>query len=147
MNLLDFLALALAGGALVDVWFNGSLFANWLAFMQVKAQGPPPVDATPPGDAAESNEVAVEEPLPRLMRFADRVLPRLAAELLSCPDCLAHHTPAVIACGCLVPALFLDQPWADLFKLPMYALAATRLGFILNGFLPEHLRYQRFKDK
>jgi len=142
MNLLDFLVLALAAGAVTDCWFNGSLFVNWRAFFQVKAGGPtPPLQVD--GAGSEPQEDIAEEPLPWLMRLADRALPSFVAELLSCPFCFSFHAPLWLALLFFVPAAFASEPWDLLCKLLVYCLAATRIGNILNGLLPEWLRYER----
>ncbi len=141
MTWLDFLVITLAASAIVDVWANGSIFANWRAFLQDKADESDEPDSTPPSDTDEEDE---GDPLPFMMRVADRVLPRLFAELVSCMFCFSHHTPYVVALLFFMPATFVQTPWlVFLLKLPAYSLAATRLGNIVNAAVPEGARYQR----
>ena len=141
MTWLDFLALTLAAAAVVDVWFNGSIFADWRAFMQDKADGPedPGEDA-----ASDTDEEDEGEPLPFMMRIADRVVPTFIAELLSCSFCFSHHTPWLLAVLLFFPSLLVETPWiVFLLKVPVYSLAATRLGTVMNALLPAEARYTR----
>lgn len=139
MTWLDFLALTLAASGLVDVWKNGSIFADWRAFMQDKADEPDQPPTT--DDAAEPEEEG--EPLPVLMRVADRVLPSILAELFSCSFCFSHHTPYILALVFFFPALFVSPDWVVwLLKLPVYSLAATRAGTFLNALISD-ARYDR----
>ena len=141
MTWLDFLVLTLAASGVVDVWFNGSIFADWRAFFQDKADEPD--EPTPPDDSAEQLDEEDEgEPLPVMMRVADRVLPRLFAELVSCSFCFSHHTPWVLAMVCFFPGLFIETTWiAWLLKMPVYSLAATRLGNLITAFAPSEAKY------
>jgi hypothetical protein len=107
--------------------------------MQDKADEPsqPPS----PGDDAEPEEEG--EPLPVLMRVADRVLPSIFAELFSCSFCFSHHAPYILALVFFFPALFVSPDWVVwLLKLPVYSLAATRAGTYLNALIPD-ARYDR----
>lgn len=136
MTWLDFVVLTLAGSALADVWFNGSIFAEWREFFRAK-QHP---EATTADD--EIPEDAIIEPPSWLMRLADRFTGPLLADLLSCPYCFSYHTP--VWCGLFFCAgFFLDGPWGHLAKMPCYCLAATRLGNILNASLPKTVQYGR----
>lgn len=140
MDWLDFLVLTLAASAVVDVWFNGSILAEALAYVQARTDLP--LDS-------EDSEGLAEPPADqpgRLQRLADQCLPTVICQLLVCPFCLSHHTPWLLATACFVPGLFWDSPWALLCKLPVYCLAATRLGNLINGLLPSHLRYERFRE-
>lgn len=97
MTPLDFIALTLAASAIVDVWFNGSIFATQRA-------------------AIEDSE-------------------GFWAELLSCPFCLLHHTPWILIVLFVIPG--------GAWMYPVYALAATRLAWLVNGVLPPSLRFDR----
>lgn|GEM_PF-2127148 len=142
MTWLDFIALTLAASAVVDVWQNGSAFADWRAFLQDKADEPDP-DPAPPA-VSDTDEEDEGDPLPFMMRVADRVLPRFIAELLVCPFCFSHHTPWVLALVCFLPSFFVSWAWlVFLLKLPVYSLAATRLGNLITAFAPEEARYTR----
>lgn len=117
MTWLDFIALSLAAGGVVDVWKNGSIFALARAVA---------------ADAAETDAVQNR-----------RTVRGLLGELLSCEFCLSHHTPWLLAVLFLLPALVVTGPLAFLLKLPVYSLAATRLGWLLNAAVPADCRYDR----
>lgn len=130
MTLLDFLALALASHAWVDVWRNGSIFDSLRAYMEARADA----------DLYESNEQEDQEPdgtTPRWMRLLNAICPRWFAELVSCSFCFSHHTPWVLAVSLYFPSLFVETPWDWLLKMPIYALACTRLGTIINAIVPD----------
>ena len=42
MSWLDFIVLTLAAGAVINVWFNGSIFAEWRVFVSVEARDQSP---------------------------------------------------------------------------------------------------------
>jgi len=128
MGLVDFLALIFAHAAVVDVWRNGSIFATGRAYMEAKA------DADPEDDEDDGVETAFSLWL---------LIPRPIAELLNCPYCLSHHTPWVLAVAFLFTATLVVEPWSFLLKLPVYSLAATRIGNIINEMVPEGARYRR----
>lgn len=140
MTWLDFLALTLAASGVVDVWNNGSIFADWRAFFQDKADEPD--EPTPVDEAELSDDEDDGEPLPFVMRIVDRVVPRFIAELVSCSFCFSHHTPWVLAIVCFFPTLFIDIEWITwLLKLPVYSLAATRLGNLITAWAPQEAKY------
>lgn len=200
---LDFLVLVLASGAVIDVWFNGSLFAGLRSLLEARQ------------DRLFSDEDETEsgaaEPLPVAMQFADWLIPAWATDPLLCPFCLSYHVPAwllvlmlptylpsltfwltVLAVAGLTAGAFLFgvmlaemdalcvflsskslqrlrvvaaallglgtvfwflsyrvagvslPPEVGLFcRLPLYALAVTRLGNIINKALPAESRYER----
>lgn len=151
MNWLDFIVLTLAASAIVDVWFNGSIFADWRAFFQSKADDPDdePITDTP---ASQDEEEWEGDPLPWLMQLADKWVPRPIAELLTCSFCLSHHTPWLVGLLLMFPAFVIltltteeSSRWwlvaAWVLKLPAYSLAATRLGNIVNSYLPKKAKY------
>lgn len=139
MTWLDFVCAALASHAIVDVWRNGSIFADWRALMQAKADAP--MEPLEPSDMSESQ--AADEPLPWLQRAAWRCTPRWAAELLSCAFCFSHHTPWLLLALLWLPATLLGGTWELALKLPIYSLAATRLGTVLNAIAPDDAKYNR----
>lgn len=124
MNLLDFVVLALASGAVVDAWFLGSLFASARAFFEEKGNRYEGPADNSPGDP---DIAPAEDELPGWMRAADRAIPDAAAELFNCPFCLSHHVPYILLLLFYAPALFLPAPFSTLLKLPAYSLAATQL--------------------
>lgn len=153
MSCLDFIVLTLAASAIVDVWFNGSIFADWRAFFQSKADDPidePITDTT----VSQDDEEDEGDPLPWLMQLADKWVPRPIAELVSCSFCFSHHTPWVVGLLFMLPAFAIQtltteesSRWwlvaAWVLKLPAYSLAATRLGSMLNSYLPREAKYHR----
>lgn len=139
MTFLDFIALTLAASGAVQVWFRGSLFATPRAYVQARTDWP--VDDTT--EDPESSRILPEPDRPSLgIRIADRVLPEFVCQILSCPFCLSHHTPYLVAALCLFPSLFATEAWAVfLWKLPLYSLAATRLGNLINAAAPASTQY------
>jgi hypothetical protein len=109
--LLDFFAVVLATGAIIEVWHKGSLFAEARAYVQAVQ------DVTPP----ES--------------LKSRLL-----ELLMCPFCKSYHVPfwlfVVLLAGDGIGATI-----GGVARLVIYALAATRVSNLLDGFLPPRMRY------
>jgi hypothetical protein len=153
MTWLDFVVLIFAASAIVDVWKNGSIFADWRAFLESSDDPTPTPDAELPPAAeiditlADQRKMAgVPEPqrLPWLMRMADKYMPRFAAELFNCTFCFSHHTPWIVGVVCFFPALFVTTPWlAFLIKLPAYSLAATRIGNLINAVAPTSVKYDQ----
>ena len=139
MTWLDFIVLTLAASAVIDCWFNGSLFADWRAFFETLADEPTEAQSpnqSPPGSLGYHE-------LPPLMTMADRVLPRWVAELLLCPFCFSYHAPWIVGVVLFFPACLVETQWvAFLLKLPAYSLAATRLGNLINAFAPEEAKYR-----
>ena len=134
MTWLDFFALTLAASALVDVWRNGSIFATGRAVLEAK------VDEE--GDWSTESESSYPPPgLPTPWYW--RMIPAFFARILNCPFCLSHHTPWVLAVLFFLPALWCTGTWAWVLKLPVYSLAATRLGTIINACVPEGAKYAR----
>jgi hypothetical protein len=62
------------------------------------------------------------------------------SRLMSCAFCLSHHV-VVLLCLLLLISTLMVNPWDFVIKLPIYALAALRISVILNGLLPDHLKY------
>lgn len=112
-SLVDLLAVALASGAIIDVWHNGSIFATWRAIVQAKQ------DVAAPG-----------------------TLQAWWTELLMCPFCQSYHVAFY-----LIVLLLAGKYLGGMFDLAchsvVYGLAATRLSNLVNGLLPEKLRYDR----
>lgn len=101
---------ALASGALIDAWRNGSLFAPLRGRLEAMA--------------AQSSEW------------------HFVAELVSCDFCLSFQVPFWLLLYFYVPGLVF--PTAALFmQLPVFALAAARVAWLLNGLLPDRLKYLR----
>lgn len=111
MGIVDFIALVFAASAVVDAWFNGSIFADRRAYFQALDDGGSKL-----------------------------------GELMSCRFCFSHHTPWILAALFFVPGLFVPEPWGFVLKLPVYSLAATRIGNIINACLPDDARYERGEE-
>jgi hypothetical protein len=138
MTTLDFLVLTFAASAIVDVWRNGSIFTEIRAYFEARSQ--PALSDAP----AAATELLPVDPSPWWFRLLDRFAPRWLTELLSCNFCFSHHAPWIGALVCYFPTVFLDAPWLIfLCKLPLYSLAATRLGNILNAWAPPAAQYDR----
>lgn len=109
--LLDFLAVVLATGAIIEVWHKGSIFAEARAYAQALQ------DVTPP----ES--------------LKGRLL-----ELLMCPFCKSYHVPFWLMVF-LLAGDWIGATIGGVVRLVVYALAATRVSNLLDGFLPPRMRY------
>ena len=119
LPILDFVAVVLATGAIIQVWHQGSIFAESRAKLQ-----------------AEQDVVDAES-------WRGRWL-----ELLLCPFCKSYHVPFwLLVFLLLVPALAyllnttLGATIDAAIHLVVYALAATRASNILDGLLPPRMRY------
>lgn len=110
---LDFIALILATGAIIDVWHNGSIFATARAYVQAWN------DAAPTGSAK-----------------------RFWTELLLCPFCKSYHIPIYLLFGLLIGNLAGGLA-KDLLRVIVYGLAATRASNLINGLLPARMQYDR----
>lgn len=109
--LLDFLAVVLATGAVIEVWHKGSIFADLRARAQALQ------DVTDPD-----------------------TLQGKALELLLCPFCKSYHVPFWLFVALLLGDWF-GVTIGAVVRLVVYALAATRLSNIIDGLMPPRLRY------
>jgi hypothetical protein len=99
--------LVLAIQQVCDTWFNGTIFANTRAYLEV-------------WEGLEST------------RYVDRFL-RFFAELLSCPFCLAHHVMFILVAVCWLPTFLTScASWGSVPMIPVYGLAALRLSLVLS---------------
>lgn len=135
MLLVDLVAVALATGGLVDAWKNGSLFVGTRAYLQARQE-----DADP-----ESWMY-------------------LLWELLLCSFCLSYHVAfwlfVLITLGDVIPwgdlirsgshsklgpliAWTASIPFGSFIRAAVFGVAAARFSFLINGLLPERLRYDR----
>lgn len=111
MTWLDFTAVIFASGAIIEVWHKGSIFSTARAYAQALQ------DATEPET------------------FRGRLL-----ELLMCPFCKSYHIPIYLGllllasdyAGGIIPALA---------RVVVYGLAATRIGNLIDGFVPNRMKY------
>jgi hypothetical protein len=116
VTVLDFIVLTLAASAWVDTWFNGSIFDSWRAYSEAMA------------DSGYLEKTRLRD---------------LFYEMVTCKFCFSHHTPWILAVAFFLPALFVQPPWDFVLKIPVYSLAATRLGNIINAFTPDLANYYR----
>lgn len=111
MNTLDFISVVFASGAVIEVWHKGSIFATARAYAQAMQ------DATNP-----------------------ETLKGRLLELLMCPFCKSYHVPIYLGAlllagdciGGIIPALV---------RVVVYGLAATRIGNLVDGLVPNRLKY------
>lgn len=111
--LLDFVAVALATGAIIDVWHNGSIFATARAYVQAV------------NDGAKYGS----------FRY-------LWTELLICPFCKSYHIPVYLFLGLLAGDYF-GGMLSALIRVVVFGLAATRVSNLIDGLLPSRMRYDR----
>lgn len=111
LSLFDFFAVALATGAVLDVWNKGSIFATQRARLQATQ------DVTDPET------------------WKGRAL-----ELAACPFCQSYHVPFWLLVA-LLASSHLSATLDFIVHLLVYALAATRLVHVLDGLLPPRLRH------
>lgn len=110
-TLLDFLAVTLAAGAIIEVWHKGSLFDTARAYAQALQ------DVTP-YDTAKGKLL----------------------ELINCPFCKSYHVPLYLFLLLLAGA-HVGGIAETAIRVVVYSLAATRLGNVLDGLLPKEARY------
>lgn len=123
MTITDFLICSLAASAVVDVWFNGSILAEWRRQVEIKADwycdqleqpDTPAIDIQPEvGTVTE-----VTSPV--------NACPCLIIRMLNCAYCMSHHTPVWVFVWYFSVSL-LPPTVCQILRLPVYALAATRL--------------------
>jgi hypothetical protein len=113
LTALDFIAVALATGAIIDVWHNGSIFATARAYVQAFN------DLAPYGS-----------------------FKYLWTELLICPFCKSYHIPIYLFLSLLAVDYF-GGMLAALVRVVVFGLAATRLSNLIDGLLPSRMRYDR----
>lgn len=112
MSWLDFIAVTLAAGAIIEVWHKGSIFQTARAYVQALQ------DITP-----------------------DNTLKGKALELLTCPFCQSYHAPFYLFL-ILLAATYAGGIMSAIVHALVYGLAATRLGNIVNHLLPEGAKYK-----
>lgn len=111
MNILDFVAVIFAAGAIIEVWHKGSIF-----------------------DTARAYAQALQDITPQ-----ESVRGRLL-ELLNCPFCKSYHAPVYLFILLLAGDYF-GGTISTLIRVIVYGLAATRIGNIIDGLLPARMRY------
>ena len=111
MSVLDFIAIVFASGAIIDVWHKGSIFSTARAYAQALQ------DATP-----------TETLKGRLL------------ELLMCPFCKSYHIPIYLGL-LLLAGDVVGGIMPHLVRVLVYGLAATRIGNLIDGLVPNRLKY------
>lgn len=110
-TIIDFFTVVLASGAIIEVWHKGSIFATARAYVQAWD------DASEPGSWKS-----------------------LLYELILCPFCKSYHIPLYLYLLLLLADSFGGSVGAYV-RVPLLALAATRLSNIINGLLPHESKY------
>lgn len=111
ISALDFLAVTLAAGALIEVWHKGSLFETARAYAQALQ------DVTPYNTAKGK-----------------------LLELINCPFCKSYHAPLYLFL-LLLAGTGIGGMVETAVRVVIYSLAATRLGNVIDGVLPKESRY------
>lgn len=137
--LIDLIAIVLAAGAVIDIWRNGSLFEEARAYMEARADTDG--DVLPAADDTRP----YAERYPHWVHLCNKCLPDWIVCLLNCSYCMGPHA-AFWWLVYLVPSLWMAEPWAIVYKVPLYAFAAFRLGFIIDAKLPRRARYERERE-
>lgn len=108
MDLVSFVMLFLAAGALVNAWMlKDGLFEPWRDWLSVWGS---------PADAGTWGEYA---------RW-------FIAKLLTCRICLTYHVAFWLIVLFWLPSFWLPPPWGVVLFIPVYALAATRLSLLIG---------------
>lgn len=108
---LDFAAVVLATGAIIEVWQKGSIFATTRAYVQA-------VQDNTDGDTLKG-----------------KVL-----ELLTCPFCESYHVPVYLF-AILLAADWFSVTLGAVARIFIYGWAATRASNLIDGLLPHRMRY------
>lgn len=112
-RLVDFIAVILATGAIIEVWHKGTIFATLRATVQAKQ------------DVAKLGSFTA-----------------LWTELLTCPFCKSYHIPVYLYLG-LLAADHTGGIVAGVVRAFIFGWAATRASNLIDGMLPKELRYER----
>jgi hypothetical protein len=108
---LDFFAVTLAAGAIIEVWHKGSLFETARAYAQALQ------DVTPHNTAKG-----------------------LFLELVNCPLCKSYHVPLYLFL-LLLAGDWVGGVLQILCRVVIYSLGATRLGNVIDSLLPKNSQY------
>ena len=107
----DFVLVVFAAGAIIDVWHKGSIFETPRAYLQ-----------------------AIQDITPR------ETLKGRLLELVGCPFCKSYHIPFYLL-GALLLADWVGGMLPTILRWVLASWAATRIGNIVDGFLPPNKRY------
>lgn len=111
MAALDFIAIIFAAAAIIEVWHKGSIFDTARAYAQAVQ------DITPP------------------TTWKGRAL-----ELLMCPFCKSYHVPIYLGLTLLIGD-YIGGVVPSLIRVVVYGLAATRIGNLIDGLVPNRMKY------
>lgn len=111
MSALEFIAIIFASGAVIEVWHKGTILAPLRARLQAIH------------DVTDNNS------------WRGRLL-----ELTACPFCQSYHIPIYLMLGMWFSGYF-GSTTKHVFEILVFGLAATRIGNIIDGLLPNSLRY------
>ena len=113
---IDLVAIGLAAGVPINAWLHkGGIFEEWVEWLRVWAEFVPTDTKALP----DKND-----------RIRERV-----GQLLTCFFCLSHYTPWILILLFYLPSLCFNAPWSVVIKLPIYAMAATRITLIVEHFM------------
>lgn len=111
MTVLDFIAVVFATGAIIEVWHKGSIFETARAYVQTW-----------------QDNAAPETLKGRLW------------ELIMCPFCKSYHIPIYLFL-LLLAGNWVGDTMAALVRVAVYGLAATRISNLVDGLLPDKMKY------
>lgn len=112
-RLVDFIAIILATGAIIEVWHKGTIFATLRAHVQAKQ------------DVAKLGSFTA-----------------FWTELLACPFCKSYHIPVYLYLVLLV-ADNANDIVTGVVRAFIFGWAATRASNLIEGALPKELKYER----
>ena len=107
----DLVVVALASGAIIEVWHKGSIFSTARAYAQ-----------------AWQDVVPHDSPRGALL------------ELINCPFCKSYHVPLYLFLLLLAGNWF-GGIFDSAVRLVLCSLAATRLGNVIDSLLPKNSQY------
>lgn len=110
-TVVDFFIIVLSSGAIIEVWNKGSLFAEPRAYLQAWHDG-----------------------------ATYGTLKYRICELLLCPFCQSYHVPFYLYLLLLLTTYLSGNVGAG-YRVVLLALAATRLGNIINSVMPSGAKY------
>ena len=111
LNWFNLIVVALAAGAIIEVWHKGSVFSTARAYTQ-----------------AWQDVIPHDSPRGLLL------------ELINCPFCKSYHVPFYLFLLLLAGTWF-GGTFDFIVRLLLCSLAATRLGNVIDGLLPKDSQY------
>ena len=126
MRWLEFLAWAFAVHAVLEVWFEGSIFAGKRAAAEANA-------------AAADEMWLEEESQDRGVSLGTRWL-WFSSHVVGCRLCLSVWVSSIAGLLMPLPAAFLPDPWRQVVLLPVYAFGALGLLQLTQALIEAHGR-------